>query len=143
MLQTLTCVSVHCDQCGDSPYSPGPDLEAHWPSEDAALTAAAAAGCHVGHRPPRLLCRDCGTVLRCEARGHEFTGWRRCRCEQLVAAHRAGPGGVCAMALRYCLRCSVLESRPEVPLLPCGCPEQLVTDEGHQLGCSERVGDVR
>jgi len=110
MLQTRTCVSVHCDQCGDSPYRPGPDLEPHWPSEDAALTAAAAAGWHLGDHPPRLLCRDCGTILTCQARGHEFTGWRRCRCEQLIPAHRPAVGGLCAMALRYCLRCSVLES---------------------------------
>jgi len=111
MLQTQTCVSVHCDQCGDSPHSPYPDLEAHWPTADAALTAAAAAGWHVDELP-RLWCRDCQTVLRCEAREHEFTAWRRCRCEQLIPPHRAGPGGLCGVELRYCVRCSVLESRP-------------------------------
>ena len=115
MLQTQTCVSVRCGQCGDNPYTPDPDdldLVGHWSTEDAALTAAAAAGWDVDGLPARLLCRDCGTVLRCEARGHEFTGWRRCRCAQLVPAHRAGPGGVCAMGLRYCVRCSVLEYHP-------------------------------
>ncbi|MGH4018120.1 MAG: hypothetical protein ACRDT0_02525 [Pseudonocardiaceae bacterium] len=60
----------------------------------------------------QTLCPDCGTVPACEDRGHEFTGWRRCRCEQLVAAHRAGPDGVCGVAFRYCLRCCVHESRP-------------------------------
>ena len=25
MLQTQTCVSVCCDQCGDGPYTPDPD----------------------------------------------------------------------------------------------------------------------
>jgi len=112
MLQTQTCVSVRCDECGDGPYSP--ELEPHWPTEDAALDAAAVAGWHVEDRDlPRLLCPDCGTALSCEDRGHEFTQWRRCRCEQLVPAHRAGPDGLCGMAFRYCLRCCLQESHPD------------------------------
>lgn len=28
---------------------------------------------------------------------------------------------------------------PDAPvLLPCGCPEQIVHDEGHQTGCTEQ-----
>jgi hypothetical protein len=42
MLQVHTCMSVHCDQGGNSPDGPG--FEAHWPTEDAALDAAAAGG---------------------------------------------------------------------------------------------------
>ncbi|MDQ3154842.1 MAG: hypothetical protein M3R63_24960 [Actinomycetota bacterium] len=130
MLQTQTCVSVRCDQCGDGPYSP--ELVAHWPTEDAALDAAAVAGWHIEDRDPsRLLCPDCGTVLRCEDRGHEFTRWRRCRCEQLVAAHRAGPDGLCGMAFRYCLRCCVHESHPT----PAGVA---LTGRSGDTGCALR-----
>ena len=46
MLQVHTCVSVHCGQCGDSLGSPG--FEAHYPTEDAALDAAAGQGWRVG-----------------------------------------------------------------------------------------------
>ncbi len=46
MLQVHTCVSVHCAQCGDSPGGAG--SEAHYPTEDAALDAAAAQGWLVG-----------------------------------------------------------------------------------------------
>jgi len=109
MLQTLRCVSVRCEQCGDGPYNP--DLQPHWPTAAGALDAAAAGGWPDGDLL-RLLCPDCATVLRWQARGHEFTEWRRCRCQQLVPAHRAGPDGLCGMALRYCLRCSVHESHP-------------------------------
>jgi hypothetical protein len=35
MVQVHTCVSVHCDQCGDSLGDPG--FEAHYPTENAAL----------------------------------------------------------------------------------------------------------
>jgi hypothetical protein len=45
MVQVHTCVSVHCDQCGDSLGSPG--VEAHYLTEDAALDAAAAEGWRV------------------------------------------------------------------------------------------------
>jgi hypothetical protein len=45
MVQVHTCVSVHCDQCGDSLGDPG--FEAHYPTEDAALDAAAADGWRV------------------------------------------------------------------------------------------------
>jgi hypothetical protein len=46
MVQVHTCVSVHCDQCGDSLGDPG--FEAHHPTEDTALDAAAADGWRVG-----------------------------------------------------------------------------------------------
>ncbi|MGB8201440.1 MAG: hypothetical protein WCF33_17415, partial [Pseudonocardiaceae bacterium] len=39
MLQVHTCVSVHCDQCGE-PLG-DPEIQGHYPSEDAALNAAA------------------------------------------------------------------------------------------------------
>ncbi len=144
MLQTLTCVSVRCDQCGDSPHSPDPDLEPHWSTEDAALAAAASLGWYVGAdgELPRLWCRDCQTVLRCQARGHEFTRWRRCRCEQLVPAHRGGPGGLCAMELRYCVRCSVLESRPlpEEPGVVLTCTDCDTTYEPTGADLAGRLG---
>ncbi len=40
MVQVHTCVSVHCGQCGASPAGLG--FQAHYPTEDAALDAAAA-----------------------------------------------------------------------------------------------------
>ena len=49
MVRVHTCVSVHCDQCGDALGDPG--FEAHYPTEDAALDAAAAEGVD-----PRLEC---------------------------------------------------------------------------------------
>jgi hypothetical protein len=53
MLQVHTCVSVHCGQCGDALR--GPEFEAHYPTEVAALDAAAAEGWLVG-RDGRLWC---------------------------------------------------------------------------------------
>jgi hypothetical protein len=76
MLQVHTCVSVHCDQCRDSLGSPG--FKAHYPTEDAALDAAAALGWWIGPGG-RLWCSACAPVLRCEAEGHEFTPWRHPR----------------------------------------------------------------
>ena len=38
MIQRHTCVSVHCDQCGDALGSP--EFEAHYRTERAALRAA-------------------------------------------------------------------------------------------------------
>jgi hypothetical protein len=70
MLQVHTCVSVHCDQCGNSPDGPG--FDAYWPTENAALDAAVAGGWLVGPGG-RLWCSACGPVLTCEAHGHEFS----------------------------------------------------------------------
>lgn len=110
MLQRLICVVVHCDQCGDGPYDP--TMELHYPSRSAALDALAAQGWDISGDGGRLLCPDCHTVLTCEADGHEFTEWQRCRCGQLIAAHRPGPAGRCGVAFRYCQRCCLHESRP-------------------------------
>jgi hypothetical protein len=73
MLQAQACVSVHCDQFRGALGEPG--FEAHYPTEDAALDAAIAAGWRVG-RGGRLWCSACGPVLTCQAEGHEFTPWR-------------------------------------------------------------------
>jgi hypothetical protein len=48
----------------------------HYPTEDAALDAAAAEGWLVGPGG-RLWCSACGPVLTCEVEGHEFSEWRR------------------------------------------------------------------
>jgi hypothetical protein len=72
MVQVHTCVSVHCDQCGDT--LGGPEFQAHYPTEDAALDAAATQGWQVGPGG-RLWCSACGPVLTCEAEGHQFTKW--------------------------------------------------------------------
>ncbi len=100
MVQVHTCVSVHCDQCGDSLGSAG--FETHYPTEDAALDAAATEGWRVGPGG-RLWCSACGPVLRCEAEGHEFSAWR----------HPITPDGHPAGSeYRHCWRCCLHESRP-------------------------------
>ena len=98
MVQVHTCVSVHCGQCGASPAGLG--FEAHYPTEDAALDAAAAAGWLVGPGG-RLWCSACGPVLECEADGHQFSRW-------LPALRDAGAGSA---AYRLCWRCCLHESR--------------------------------
>ena len=99
MVQVHTCVSVHCDQCGDSLGSPG--FEAHYPTEGAALDAAAAEGWLVGPGG-RLWCSACGPVLTCEAEGHQFIPW-----QPGVTAERHAGGS----EYRYCRRCCLHESR--------------------------------
>ncbi len=98
MVQVHTCVSVHCDQCRDALGDLG--FEAHYPTEDAALDAAAALGWVVGPGG-RLWCSACGPVLSCEAEGHEFSGWRAPQPDR----------GLFDTEYRYCRRCCLFESR--------------------------------
>jgi hypothetical protein len=114
MLQVHTCVSVHCDQCGDS--LDGPEFPAHYPTEDAALNAASAQGWHIGPGG-RWWCSACGPVLTCAAEGHEFTEWGPVllcsdKCHELF--ERAGATGgehPVSREYRYCRRCCLHESR--------------------------------
>jgi hypothetical protein len=99
MIQVHTCVSVHCDQCGNALGSPW--RKAHYPTEDAALDAAAAEGWLVGPGD-RLWCSACGPVLTCEAEGHEFSEWRH-----PVIAN----GNPASSEYRHCRRCCLDESR--------------------------------
>jgi hypothetical protein len=105
MLQVHTCVSVHCGQCGDSVGGLG--FEAHYPTEDAALDAAAGQGWRVGPGG-RLWCSACAPVLTCEVEGHEFSAWRHPRTErgELLGGSQ----------YRHCRRCCLHESRPSVVL---------------------------
>jgi hypothetical protein len=121
MVQVRTCVSVHCDQCGDA--LGGPEFEAHYPTEDAALDAAAAQGWRVGPGG-RLWCSACGPVLTCAVEGHEFTEWRAVLLDdyqELVTrlghdvAATAG-GHPARREYRYCRRCCLHESRTAVVL---------------------------
>lgn len=118
MLRPHRCVSVHCDQCADTPEGPG--FEAHYSDETAALDAARAAG-WLAAPDGRLLCSACGPVLVCEAEGHEFTGWRRsipgpgdlsrtCQCDPARLLHLLGSAD-CGRQFRYCRRCCLHESR--------------------------------
>ncbi len=119
MLQVHTCVSVHCDQCGDTPGNPG--FDAHYPTETAALDAAAAQGWQVGPGG-RLWCSACGPVLTCEIDGHEFTPWRavlvsidKFHERHAGTGHAATPAQghpVVGREYRYCRRCCLHESRP-------------------------------
>ncbi|MGH3427913.1 MAG: hypothetical protein ACRDQZ_10170, partial [Mycobacteriales bacterium] len=117
MLQVHTCVSIHCDQCGDALGDPG--FEAHHPTEDAALDAAAAQGWRVGPGG-RLWCSACGPVLTCEAEGHEFTEWRAVLLcveefpEVLTGTEHtaaSAPGHHLDHEYRHCRRCCLHESR--------------------------------
>ena len=119
-----TCVSVHCDQCGDALGDPG--FEAHYPTEDAALDAAASDGWRVGPGG-RLWCSACGPVLTCEAEGHELTQW----CPVLITERHelltpSDPAAVMAQRqpvsreYRYCRRCCLHESRPAEWLISAG-----------------------
>jgi hypothetical protein len=100
MIQTHTCVSVHCDQCGDALGSP--ELEAHYRTEGVALRAATAARWRVGS-DARWMCSACAPILTCEVEGHQFSPWR----------HPVLPKGLVAVSeYRYCRRCCELESRP-------------------------------
>lgn len=96
MIQVHTCVSVHCAQCGNALGIPG--FEAHYPTEDTALDAAATAGWVVAPGG-RLWCSACGPVLTCEAEGHQFSDW---------CPNPGSPGG---RQYRYCRRCCLHESR--------------------------------
>ncbi|MGH3854096.1 MAG: hypothetical protein ACRDR6_11490 [Pseudonocardiaceae bacterium] len=116
MLQVQTCVSVHCVQCGDALGDPG--FEAHYPTEDAALDAAAAQGWRVGPGG-RLWCSACGPVMTCEAQVHEFTQWHLLPVDehhgplphpdQAAATAKERPAG---REYRSCRRCCLHESRP-------------------------------
>lgn len=100
MLQVHTCVSVHCDQCGDALGSPL--VQRHYRTEKAALDAAAAQEWRAGSGR-RLLCSACAPVLFCEAEGHDFSTWR----------HPVTANGQPALSeYRHCWRCCCLESRP-------------------------------
>jgi hypothetical protein len=100
MIQVDTCVSVRCDQCGDS--LDGPGFEAHFATEDGALDAAIAQGWLVGPGR-RLWCSACGPVLTCEAEGHEFSPWRW----PVLSS-----GQLAWSEFRHCRRCCLEESRP-------------------------------
>ena len=100
MIQVHTCVSVHCDQCGDALGSP--EFEAHYRTERAALNAATTERWRPGPGG-RLLCSACAPILTCEAQGHESSAWR----------HPVLPEGLVAVSeYRHCWRCCELESRP-------------------------------
>lgn len=101
MIQLHTCVSVHCDRCGDALGSP--ELEAHYRTEGVALRAATANRWRAGW-DGRLVCSACAPVLTCEVKGHQFSSWR----------HPVLPEGLAAVSeYRYCRRCCELESRPD------------------------------
>jgi hypothetical protein len=115
MLQVHTCVSVHCDQCGDNLGGPG--FQTHYPTEDAVLDVAAAQGWRVGPGG-RLWCSACGPVLTCDTRGHEFTPWRHVlinECQELFTrlghAATTADGHLVSREYRYCRQCCLHESR--------------------------------
>jgi len=132
MIQGHACVSVQCDQCGDSLGAP--EFQAHYPREDAALDAAIAQGWRLSPDGHRVYCSACGPVLTCEAWGHEFTSWRTvlaCQDELYgpATAQEVVTGGIPALSAgaphtpasteappvgreyRYCRRCCLFDSR--------------------------------
>ncbi|MGH3998508.1 MAG: hypothetical protein ACRDTJ_13725, partial [Pseudonocardiaceae bacterium] len=95
-----TCVSVHCDQCGDSLV--GHEFEAHYLTEGAAFDATPAESWLVSPGG-RLWCSACAPVLTCEAEGHELSEWRH----PATAERRP-----VLSEYRHCRRCCRYESRP-------------------------------
>jgi len=100
MIQAHTCVSVHCDQCGDALGSP--EYELHYPTERSALDAATAEGWRLGP-DRRWWCSACAPALICQAEGHQFSQWRRPLTRD---------GHPAASEYRHCRRCCWHESRP-------------------------------
>jgi hypothetical protein len=100
MIQVHTCVSVHCDQCGDALGGPG--FQAHYRSENAALDAATAHGWRIG--PDRQWwCSACAPALICQTEGHQYSPWRHPRIRN---------GHPAPSQYRHCRRCCRHESRP-------------------------------
>lgn len=130
MVQVQTCVSVHCDQCGDALGSPW--HEAHYPTEDAALDAAAAEGWLIGPGG-RLWCSTCGPVLTCEAEGHEFSEWRH-----PVTAN----GQPASSEYRHCRRCCLEESRRAEELIGSHPERNKVTAPALAYGVAVQTGEV-
>ena len=93
-----------------------PDFEAHYPTENAALDAAAVQGWRIGPGG-RLWCSACGPVLTCAAEGHEFTEWGPVllcsdKCHELFEqAEATGGEHSVSREYRYCRRCCLHESR--------------------------------
>ena len=106
MLQVHTCVSVHCDQCGDALGSPT-GLPAHYRTENAALHAATAQRWRVGPSG-QWWCSACAPALTCRTQGHQFSTWRH----PLTADGQPAPS-----QYRHCRRCCRHESRPATPRL--------------------------
>lgn len=100
MIQVHTCVSVHCDQCGDA--LGGPVHMAHFRTENAAMNAATADGWRIGP-DRRWWCSVCAPALICQTEEHQFSPWRH----PLTRNGHSAPS-----EYRYCRRCCVLESRP-------------------------------
>ena len=100
MIQVHTCVSVHCDQCGDA--LGGPAYTVHYRTENAAMNAAIADGWQVDPEG-QWWCSACAPALICQTEGHQFSPWRH-------SLTRIGHPAL--SEYRYCQRCCVLESRP-------------------------------
>jgi hypothetical protein len=100
MIQVHTCLSVHCDQCGDALGRAA--YTVHFRTESTALTAATTDGWRIG-RDGQWWCSVCAPALICQAEGHQFGPWR---CPHTRNGHPA------PSEYRYCRRCCVLESRP-------------------------------
>jgi hypothetical protein len=102
MIQVHTCVSVHCDQCGDALGNP--EHEMHYRTERSALDAAAAHRWRLD-RGGRWWCSACAPALICRAQGHQFSPWRH----PLTAE-----GHPALREYRHCRRCCAHQSRPAI-----------------------------
>ena len=103
MIAWQRCVTVVCDVCAAAAGDAAGGV-AHFAGVGQARAALGGEGwvvCAGG----QVLCAGCAAARVCAEQGHDFGGWRGCRCGGRV---RGPAGGGCAR-WRGCLRCGESE----------------------------------
>lgn len=91
MINTHTCISVECDDCGTDTTRQG--RHDHGPYETAQDAITAALNASWQQLPDgRMLCQSCALTADCQTTGHQLTDWWR-------------PTPDTAVELRYCEHC--------------------------------------
>jgi hypothetical protein len=111
MLQTITCVMVLCDQCGDGWGEA--DYRPHFGSESEAVQDITEQGWEQPGEDRRWLCRSCAERRHCQLLGHVFSSWHPCGCGGQIITDPKRPDGACAAEIRWCHRCMHSDRRPD------------------------------